>query len=311
MAGADLLIGLFLSKLFEPSPAARPAVVLPPPGAPPPTPPPSSVPSSSPGVQVSPPAFPSNVVVPASAPATPTPAPGMKRAVEVWQIKPDVVSRGTGVLAGLGAEVGAQVGPIALATLEQNFPQGWQPAKRVTAAEAAQAKKLLAEWRDGGVVFMGSGLAGRRAYRMTKHPATTATSSPAPVATPQAQTRSPGIVPASFNPSPTPAPAAPVITVPAVSTPAAAPVPTSTRQIVTVRRGEGLAQIAKRLGKPENAASAGELRAANVPQGPDAAWKSIGLDKGGVQKVGRPGGLQPGDHLFVPMPWGPIDPARL
>jgi hypothetical protein len=72
-----------------------------------------------------------------------------------------------------------------------------------------------------------------------------------------------------------------------------------------------LATIAKRLGKPATAASASALRAANIPNGPDASWKAIDMAKGGISKAGRAGGLQPGDRLFVPIAWGPVDVSRL
>jgi hypothetical protein len=99
-----------------------------------------------------------------------------------------------------------------------------------------------------------------------------------------------------------------LITADAPPAPAAAPLG---RQVTAVRKGEGLAQVAKRLGRPASAASASELRDANVPAGPDAAWKKIDLAKGGLQKQGRAGGLQPGDRLFVPASWSPVDVSRL
>lgn len=97
--------------------------------------------------------------------------------------------------------------------------------------------------------------------------------------------------------------------------PAAAPAPAATvpvgRQVTTVRRGEGLAQISKRLGMGETAAGAVTIQKANVPQGPDAKWSATDLRKGGLKKAGRAGGLQPGDKLFVPATWGPYDAKRL
>jgi hypothetical protein len=94
--------------------------------------------------------------------------------------------------------------------------------------------------------------------------------------------------------------------VPAASTPAAQPV----NQITLVRRGEGLANVAKRLGQPATGASATVLQQHNIP-GPDGLYSKQALDKGGLKKKGRAGGLQPGDRLFVPPQWGPVDPGRL
>jgi len=196
------------------------------------------------------------------------------------------------------------------------------------------AKSLLAKWRDGGVVFDGPAtLTGRRAYRMTRHPAgavpgATAPAPTAPAAAPPAAPAAapPATVPASFPTSPAPAPApaprppaapapAPVVTtLPEVLITADAPAPAAAplgRQVTAVRRGEGLANVAKRLGRPATAASALELREANVPQGPDATWQKTDLAKGGLKKTGRAGGLQPGDRLFVPASWSPVDVSRL
>jgi hypothetical protein len=52
------------------------------------------------------------------------------------------------------------------------------------------------------------------------------------------------------------------------------------------------------------------LQKANLP-GPDGWFTAQALDKGGLKKKNRAGGLQPGDRLFVPPQWGPVDPARL
>jgi hypothetical protein len=90
--------------------------------------------------------------------------------------------------------------------------------------------------------------------------------------------------------------------------PAAAQKPVN--QVTLVRRGEGLANVARRLGQPATAASASVLQKANVP-GPDGQYTAQALDKGGLKKKGRAGGLQPGDRLFVPPQWGPVDAARL
>lgn len=84
-----------------------------------------------------------------------------------------------------------------------------------------------------------------------------------------------------------------------------------TPQVTTVRRGEGLANIAKRLGMPATATSAAVIQKANVPRGPDATWKAIAMNKGGLQKAGRNAGLQPGDRLWVPSNWGPYSASQL
>lgn len=221
------------------------------------------------------------------------------------------------MLVGMPEEIGA----MTVQMMEAQFPKGWVAAKSATAAEAATAKSLLSQWKDGGVVFGGPAtLTGRRAFRMTKHPATvtTTTATPAPVARPTAPPAA--TVPASFPapaaaPAAAPAPAAPAptTTLPEVlitaDQPAAAPSPAPGRQVTTVRRGEGLANVAKRLGRPATGASAAELRAANVPQGPDAQWSAA--KDGNLKKAGRAGGLQPGDRLFVPTAWSPVDAARL
>jgi hypothetical protein len=104
-----------------------------------------------------------------------------------------------------------------------------------------------------------------------------------------------------------------VTTLPEVLITADAPAPATApaRQVTAVRKGEGLSQIAKRLGRPQTAASAAELRDANVPAGPDAMWRKTDLSKGGLAKQGRAGGLQPGDRLFVPASWSPVDVSRL
>jgi hypothetical protein len=259
--------------------------------------------------------------------------------VEIWIVKPSIAQQANSVLVGAPPDVAAVGAAITLQALEQQFPSGWQGAKSATAAEAAKAKALLASWKDGGVVFDGpSTLTGRRAYRMTKHPVTAVPGAtpPAPTAPPAAPaaappTPPPATVPASFPPPaaqppapaprPAPAPAAVpstpgvVTTLPEVlitaDAPPAAPRPAPGLQVTAVRRGEGLAQIAKRLGRPATAASAAELRDANVPAGPDAQWKKTDLSKGGLAKQGRAGGLQPGDRLFVPALWSPVDASRL
>lgn len=314
--GTDLLLGFLLANLFGKKEAARrPAeVILPTPGAPPPGPLPPIGPSSPGAV----PPFPTNVDVPPSPPPPPTPAApgvpqaGFKKAVEVWVISPGIREAGT-VIVGAGAAST----PQSMRALEANFPRGWQGAKSATAAETAQAVALLKQWRKGGVVFAGPDtFAGRRAFRMTEHPQTSTPAAPqsprpaAPIA-PAAPT-----VPASIT---TPAaPSSPPPFVPNLplsderpQRPATGP---GAREITTVRRGEGLSNVAARLGQPATGASAVALRAENVPAGPDnVTWESKALSgaEGGIKKKNRKGGLQPGDRLFVPLAWGPIDPARL
>jgi hypothetical protein len=338
----DLILGFVVSKLFgkNGNETRSPAVVFPANGsaALPPTTTTAPAPTTTapaPTTTAPAPEFPAQVPVPATAPAAPTPAPaaqppaqpapaGFKRAIEVWIVQPQLAQQGTAALSGMGPQVGA----MALSALEAQFPKGWQGAKSATAAEAATAKALLAQWKDGGVVFQGPAtLTGRRAYRMTKHPATSA---PAPQQS--APTAAPLPSQASFPvavPVPATAPAAPapavttspsggkVTTLPEVLITADAPKPAApapaaqpVNQITLVRKGEGLANVAKRLGQPATGTSALVLQKANVP-GPDGWFTAQGLDKGGLKKKNRAGGLQPGDRLFVPPQWGPVDAARL
>lgn len=319
MATPDLLFGFLLSRLFAKPETRSPAVVFPPAGGGTPTAP--TVPA--PTAPTAP--FPEQVSVPTK-PVSTTP-PGFKKAIEVWIVQPSIAKQANSVLVGAPAEVAATGAAITLQALEAQFPKGWQGARSATAEESQNAKSLLSQWRDGGVVFMGPPtLTGRRAYRMTKHPATTA---PAvvPVAAPAPAAAPPATVPASFpaprKPRPTPAPAAPpaapaatprpVETIPEVlitaDAPTAAPAPPFA-QVTKVRKGEGLANVAKRLGRPATAASALELRAANLP-GPNGDYTSQDLTKGGLKKRNRAGGLQPGDPLFVPPQWAPVDASRL
>lgn len=341
----ELVLGFMLSKLFGKSGETRsPAVTFPQNGTPAPA---AQNGTPAPTLPAAQPQFPVQVPVPTTAPPATTPAPqatpapaqgtpapaGFKRAVEVWIVKPSLVAQGATALSGMGPEVGA----MALAALEAQFPNGWQGARSATPAEAATAKALLAQWRDGGVVFQGPAtLTGRRAYRMTKHPG-----APATVPTPQASAPLPPQPQFPVQvPVPATAPAAP--SAPATAPPAASPAPTVTTtpsggkvttlpevlitadapaaatppaaqpvtQITAVRRGEGLANVAKRLGQPATGTSATVLQRANVP-GPDGWFTAQGLDKGGLKKKNRAGGLQPGDRLFVPPQWGPVDAARL
>jgi len=188
-----------------------------------------------------------------------------------------------------------------LAAVEAQFPIGWQSARSVTADEIATARGLLSQWREGGVLFLGSPtLAGRRAYRMTRHPG--ATSAPAPVPAPR---RATGLIPDPPPPAVTPAAAPARSPTPATepTPPPATPNPQGLR-IVTVKRGEGLANIAKRLGRPATAASASELRAANIPQGPDNQWRTAPMEKGGIARKGYQPGIRPGDRLYIPAAWG-------
>ena len=80
-----------------------------------------------------------------------------------------------------------------------------------------------------------------------------------------------------------------------------------------MRKNEGLAQVAKRLGQPESQSSAVLLRTANLPTGPGGvAYTKLNLTDGGLRRADRKkGGLQPGDPLFVPASWGFVDPSRL
>jgi len=336
MLTSDLLLGFVISKLFDNKGETRsPAVTFPPaPGAPAPAAPAPAAPAPAAPAPAAPvePAFPTQVSVP-PAPTTPAAAvpAGFKKGVEIWIVKPSIAQQASSVLVGAPPDVAAVGAALTLQALENQFPSGWQGAKSATPAEAAKAKGLLASWRDGGVVFDGpSTLTGRRAYRMTKHPASAVPGAtpPAPVAPAAAPPAAapPATVPASFpapapapapTPRPAPAPAAapaPVVTtLPEVLITADAPPAPAARtlQVTAVRKGEGLANVAKRLGRPATAASALELREVNVPAGPDAMWKKTDLSKGGLSKQGRAGGLQPGDRLFVPATWSPVDVSRL
>lgn len=313
----DLVLGFILSKLFAPKVASSPAVVFPPSSAPsaptpaapaqPPTPAAAQLPAA-PVVrpaqpQPAQPSFPAQVAPPA-APQTQAPA-GFKRAIEVWQVNPAIATQAKPALAGLG--VGAE--PITVQLLESQFPKGWVGKKSATAEEAATAKKLLSQWKDGGTLFLGpSTLEGRRAYRMTKHPIAAAPGQPAAPA--------PFTPPQVTNPQPA-APAAPaaappgsVTTIPEVVITPGAPGTTAPGPLVTtVRKGEGLANVAKRLGFPATGASATAIQKANIP-GPEGLYSAQDLAKGGLKKKGRAGGLQPGDRLFVPTNWA-VDPSAL
>lgn len=298
MLGSDLVLGFFLAKLFGKNGGAPAAVS------------PAVVHNgharahhahaAAPATHTQPAAFPANVEVPSSSTTAPA---GFKKALEVWAVRPDVAAMQSS--PALTQTIGQVNDATALSALEASFPAGWAPVQRVTAAEQAQAIALLKQWHDGGVVFLGpSTLTGRRAYRMTKHPAGASSSTPAPVPVPS----QPGqTVPASFPVQVTPAtpPTHPHPHQGPHAAPATAP---SSQAIVTVQKDEGLAQIAKRLGQPASADSAKALRAANVPNGPDGhTWVATSLTDPktrGMKRTDRTGGLQPGDRLFVPTAWG-------
>lgn len=302
----DLVIGWVLSKFFGKGggETRSPAVVFPANG-------------QAPAAPNAPPQFPAQV--PASAPAAapqgqPAPA-GFKRAIEVWVVQPSLVQQGSAALSGMDPQVGA----IAIQALQAQFPKGWQAATSATGAEAAEAKALLAQWQDGGVVFRGPAtLAGRRAYRMTKHPAGQQPAPQAPAAPPP---DFPQQVPVPAQAPPAATPAVPEGNLPSGGTlpevlitadvpPPGAPAAQPVNQITAVRKGEGLANVARRLGQPATGVSAAVLQKANVP-GPDGWFTAQSLDKGGLKKKNRAGGLQPGDRLFVPPQWGPVDAASL
>lgn len=104
------------------------------------------------------------------------------------------------------------------------------------------------------------------------------------------------------------------VTLPPVPSAEAPQRPPGLREITTVRRGEGLANIARRLGRPPAAdgQSIRELQEENVPSGPDnVQWSKAPVTQGALKKAGRRAGLNPGDRLFVPPSWGTHDPASL
>lgn len=306
----DLFLGFVISKLFNRNETRSPAVVFPPAAgasapptsapAPGPAPP---LPTQLPGQPAQPsqpfpsqpaqPSFPAQVTPPAG-PQTQAPA-GFKRAIEVWQVNPSIAAQAKPVLSGLG--VGAEA--ITIQLVESQFPKGWVGKKSATAEEAANAQRLLKQWKDGGVLFLGPAtLADRRAYRMTKHPvkaAPGAPTTPAPFQPPQVTNSAP---PAQQHPAPGSVVTIPEVTITPGPNPGAAPEPIITK----VRKGEGLANVAKRLGQPATATSATAIQKANLP-GPDGWYTAQALDKGGLKKAGRSGGLQPGDRLYVPTNW--------
>lgn len=317
MLTGDLVLGFILTKLLSKPETRSPSVVFPPgttPTTPPTTTPTTTTPTTTTPAALPPaPPFPTQVTPPAPTPQTNPPPAGFKKAIEVWIVNPSMAKQGDALVVG-----SPELGATALQLLEAGFPKGWVAAKSATAAEAAQAKALLSKWRDGGVVFAGPGtLTGRRAYRMTKHPATAT-----PGATPPAPTTPPPVAPTTPPKAPTPAappPPAPapsgttipevLVTADAPTTPPG-PTPSVIQQVTVVRKGEGLANVAKRLGQPATAAAATVLRDANLP-GPDGWYTKQDLSKGGLKKQGRAGGLQPGDRLFVPRAWTVSDVSRL
>lgn len=311
----DLILGFVISKLFG-SANKSPAVVFPPAqgATPAPAPAPAQQPAAPAQLPSSAPSFPAQVPVPPS-PSTDAPA-GFKRAIEVWQVNPAIAQQAGPALSGLG--VGAEA--VTIQMLETGFPKGWQGMKSATAEEAANAKRLLSQWKDGNVLFLGPAtLKDRRGYRMTKHPIAATPGAP----TPPAPFPKPQVAPAPMPGAPKPVATQPgpvpgttvttmsdgskVTTIPEITI---TPGPDVGPQVTTVRKGEGLANIAKRLGWPANGASATAIQKANVPQGPDAQWSATALTKGGLAKKGRAGGLQPGDRLFVPPSWT-VDPGAL
>jgi hypothetical protein len=269
MDPAALLIGFLLGK-SRTNQTRTPDGLLPGPG-PSPVPPPGPGPAPGPAPAPVPPPGPAPAPAPFpnEVPDVVKPAaPGMLRAVEIWRPRPDAAQASANV-----------VGDAAVDFLKSQFPRGWHaPNGAVTAAERARAVALLGQWVNGRVIFEGpETLQGIRAFVMTQHPRTVAPS-----------------------PAPAPAPPAPSPVVPPAPTP-------SGLQETTVRPREGLAQVAKRLGQPENAKSAGAMRRVNVPVSADGkARKSALLAAGGLDPV-----INPGDRLFVPPEFGIIDPARL
>ena len=249
------------------------------------------------------PSFPSQVTPPPTA-QTQAPA-GFKRAIEVWQVNPSIASQAAPVLSGLG--VGAEA--VTIQIMETQFPKGWVGRKERDGRRSGHRADTAETVERRGRAVHGAGNAfGRRAYRMTKHPiaATTGpTTAPAPFPAPQVTNPQPAAPPAPPAAQQHPAPGS-VTTIPEVTiTPGSQAGPV----ITTVRKGEGLANVAKRLGFPATGASATTIQKANLP-GPDGWYTAQDLAKGGLKKKGRAGGLQPGDRLFVPPNWA-VDPGAL
>src|SRR4030042_2015154 len=81
---------------------------------------------------------------PVAAPPTTAPAPGKKRAVEVWQVKRNLQ---TMIVGMVGQDVPGSAMAATLTSLEQSFPSGWEACRNVSAQEIATAKALLPRWR--------------------------------------------------------------------------------------------------------------------------------------------------------------------
>lgn len=287
MIGIDPVTTLALGWMFGRKLGLLGPTQSPAPGAPPP---PARAPTT-----------PASVPFPAGVAAT-EPRPGFRKAVEVWRITP-------GSLPG-GTLVGAD--DAAVAVREREFPRGWSavPQSLVTQAEMARAVQLLASWKKGRVIFEGArSAAGRRAFVMTEHPKPTTPVRPPtpPVGPPAGPT-----VPASFPTTAAPPPPAPR-PVPPPSLPPPAPSPNEPR-VMTVRSGEGLINMVRRaFGDRQHDLAWLDLRNANIPNDADGRpRRKIALTdphpdaKGGILPK-----LQPGQRLFVPPEWPPIDPANL
>jgi hypothetical protein len=319
----SVILGLLLGQGRRAPDVVSPAQALPPPVPPPPTAP---APPAAPPPAVAPPATVpappvAQVPFPVEVPPQPAPAsPGFRKAVEVFRINPQQPM--TFDAAALSDEAAL------VRALEQRFPVGWRASIPTPASEVERAKALLGQWVNGRVIFEGPlSIAARRAFKMTQHATAAAPAPtpapPAPPPMPVAPAPAPPVavpvpvpvavpqpVPVDLPPmviTPGPgvaaAPPGPAVVVPAVHVEPAAPA----QLVTTVRKGEGLANVCKRLGQPATGKCAQELRAVNLPASADGKQRrSIALADGGISPV-----LQPGDRLFVPPAWGPIDPAVL
>jgi len=211
----------------------------------------------------------------------------MLKAVEVWRVNT----------------------PMPVDEARSGFPHNWEPVpqSQVTPAETQHAIFLLGQWQDGKVQFEGPDPAtGKmRAFRMTQHPPHVF-APPAPhqsPASPVGPAPAPSGGPPPFVPGippDVPHPAVPVPLPPAPDPgPPPAPPSPSTHKFTTVRSGEGLANVAKRLLGHGHDDAWPELRAMNIPQSADGKHRSkIEADKGGISPH-----LNPGDRLWVPDNW--------